>query len=106
MLGFPPGEPEAVRVSRWGGKQDAAAPEGHPVPPSLALEVRRRKVLGGVLSVAMAGLLLLASAALAAPPANDHFADREVLSGSLPIEVTRTNVEATQEEGEDRKSVV
>nr|MDQ3724780.1 hypothetical protein [Actinomycetota bacterium] len=34
------------------------------------------------------------------PPANDDFADREVLSGALPIEITRSNVEATKEEGE------
>jgi hypothetical protein len=33
-------------------------------------------------------------------PANDDFANREVLSGSLPIEVTRSNVEATKEAGE------
>jgi hypothetical protein len=48
---------------------------------------------------ALCGLLLLPAAAAAAP-ANDHFAAREVLSGSLPIEVTRSNVEATKEEGE------
>jgi hypothetical protein len=62
--------------------------------------VRRRQVFGGAHGVALAGLLTLAPAALAAPPANDDFANREVLSGSLPIEVTRSNVEATKEEGE------
>jgi hypothetical protein len=40
------------------------------------------------------------ASAVAAPPANDDFADREVLAGALPIEVTRSNVEATKEEGE------
>jgi hypothetical protein len=45
-------------------------------------------------------LLLVPASALAAPPANDDFADREVLSGALPIEITRSNVEATKEEGE------
>lgn len=47
----------------------------------------------------LAGLALLSTAASAAPP-NDHFADREVLSRPLPISVTRSNVEATREEGE------
>jgi hypothetical protein len=42
-------------------------------------------------------LLVLAPAVLAAAPVNDDFADREVLSGSLPIEVSRSNVEATKE---------
>ena len=41
-----------------------------------------------------------AQAALAAPPANDDFANRESLSGSLPIEVSRSNVEATKESEE------
>jgi len=45
-------------------------------------------------------LLLLAPAASAAPPTNDDFANREVLSGSLPLEASRTNVEATKETGE------
>ncbi len=49
----------------------------------------------------IAGLALLVPAALAAPPVNDNFADRETLSGSLPIEVTRSNVGATQEADED-----
>lgn len=50
----------------------------------------------GLLAVAC-GLLLLPAAATAAP-ANDDFANREVLEGELPIEVTRSNVEATKEE--------
>ncbi len=48
--------------------------------------------------VAMA--LMVPAGASAAAPANDNFADREVLSGSLPIEVTRSNDEATKEVGE------
>ncbi|HET7445588.1 MAG TPA: hypothetical protein VFJ57_13120 [Solirubrobacterales bacterium] len=39
--------------------------------------------------------------ARAAPPANDDFANRETLSGPLPIDVTRSNVEATSESGEN-----
>lgn len=50
--------------------------------------------------VAALTLLAPAPAAVAATPANDDFAEREVLSGSLPIEVTRSNVEATKESGE------
>jgi hypothetical protein len=53
------------------------------------------------------GLLALAITWLAwvplasgAPPVNDAFGDREVLGGPLPIEATRSNVEATREDGE------
>ncbi len=49
---------------------------------------------------AVACLVLIAPAAMAAAPANDDFADREVLSGALPIAVTGSNVEATREDGE------
>jgi hypothetical protein len=42
----------------------------------------------------------VAPGALAAPPANDDFADRKPLTGDLPIEETGANVEATKEEGE------
>lgn len=51
-----------------------------------------------MLSVAVAGLLLLASAALAEPPANDRFEDAEVLGPALPVQVTRSNVGAGKEE--------
>lgn len=57
------------------------------------------KPLWAVLSMLVLGLFMVPGAAFAAPPANDKFADREVLSGSLPIEVTRSNVEATKEPG-------
>lgn len=61
------------------------------------------KSLWAVLMVVMGGLVAPASA-LAAPPANDDFANREVLVGDVltegPIAVTRSNVEATKEEGE------
>jgi hypothetical protein len=46
--------------------------------------------LSAVLCVAPMG-------ASAAVPANDSFANRELLGGPLPIEVTRSNVEATRE---------
>ncbi len=36
LLGFSPRESVAVRERDWGEKEDAAAPEGHPNPPSLA----------------------------------------------------------------------
>ncbi len=49
--------------------------------------------------VALAALALSAPLAQAAP-ANDNFANREVLSGALPIEVSRSNVGATPENGD------
>jgi hypothetical protein len=42
-------------------------------------------------------LLALPASALAAPPANDSFANRQVLSGPLPIEQSGSNFEATKE---------
>jgi len=49
-------------------------------------------------------LLALPASAMAAPPANDKFANRQILGpgfpGGAPIEVTGTNVEADDEEGE------
>jgi hypothetical protein len=45
-------------------------------------------------------LLALPANAMAVPPANDDFANRQVLSGPLPLELTASNVEATKEEGE------
>lgn len=55
------------------------------------------------LGAAAVGCLVLAvaSPALAAPPANDDFASREVLEAGLPTQpVSGSNVEATKEEGE------
>lgn len=49
-----------------------------------------------LLSVAL-GLLLLPAAAVAVPPDNDNFEDGQVLSGTLPIAETGTNLEATKE---------
>jgi hypothetical protein len=54
----------------------------------------------GIFSALFAVLLALPAGALAAPPANDDFANRQVLTGPLPLEVTASNVEATKEEGE------
>jgi hypothetical protein len=51
-------------------------------------------------AAAVAGLAVWAPAALATPPANDDFANRETLSGSPPIALTRSNVGATKEAGE------
>lgn len=56
--------------------------------------------LRAALALATGCLLLVAPAALAAPPANDDFANRETLSGSLPIEVSRSNAGATKENEE------
>jgi hypothetical protein len=58
------------------------------------------KPLLAVLMLIIAGLVMAPASVLAAPPANDDFADREPLPGSLPIEITRSNVEATKEAGE------
>lgn len=52
------------------------------------------------LALATCCLLLWAPTALAAPPSNDDFANREVLGSSLPIEVSRSNVGATKESEE------
>jgi hypothetical protein len=54
-----------------------------------------RGVLAGI--SAFFGLLLLPAAAMAAPPLNDYFEDRQVLTGTLPIAETGTNLEATKE---------
>ncbi|MCW2988079.1 MAG: hypothetical protein JWM24_1017 [Solirubrobacterales bacterium] len=51
-----------------------------------------------MVALLFAYLALTAPIALAAAPANDDFANAEELSGSLPIEVSRSNVEATKEE--------
>lgn len=56
--------------------------------------------LGAALALATSCILLWASTAFAAPPVNDDFANREVLVGGLPIEVSRSNVGATKESGE------
>jgi hypothetical protein len=85
-------------VSWWGEKEDAAAQEGHPAPPSRWLEVNH-PWFGMALGVAVVLLLVLAPVAVAAP-ANDEFANRIDLSGPLPIEETGTNVAATQQADE------
>lgn len=55
-----------------------------------------KQLRAALLLVAFAALVAPASA-LAAPPANDDFADRQPLSGPLPIEANGSNVEATKE---------
>ena len=52
--------------------------------------------LTGSIVAALGGLALFAPVALAAPPANDNFANAQTLSG-LPVTVTGTNVGATSE---------
>ena len=56
--------------------------------------------LGAAFALAAGCLLLWLPSALAAPPANDEFAERETLSGSPPIEVSRSNAGASKESGE------
>ena len=48
----------------------------------------------------MVAALFLAPAALGAVPANDDFANAEDFGVSLPINVSRSNLEATKETGE------
>jgi hypothetical protein len=56
-------------------------------------------------SILVAGLLLAyfatwIPAALAAPPPNDDFANRQAIGSTLPVEVAGSNVDATEEAGE------
>lgn len=99
LAGFSAPDDALVRMSFRGGKQDAAALEGHPVPP-LRRDAGRRARLGHALGLVAAVMLLLAPAASAEPPANDNFEDAKELTNPLPIEVPATNVEATKESGE------
>lgn len=55
----------------------------------------------GMIGVLAWMLLAFPAGAPAAAPVNDDFEDRQVLGGSLPIEVNASNVEATSESGED-----
>jgi hypothetical protein len=73
-----------------------------PLSREFSENVRVKTAAGvvGVLTVAVGCLLAWASVAFAAAPANDYFANRQLLTGSLPIEVTGSNVEATKEAGE------
>lgn len=65
-------------------------------------QVRGKSVIGLCLAWLFAAgcSLSWAPSAVAALPANDDFANREMLSGSLPIEVSRSNLSATKESGE------
>lgn len=87
-------------MGRWGGKQAAAAREGHPAPPSRALGVNVG-ALGGALVLAVVLLLVAVPGAIAAPPANDDFANAADLGAGLPVDtLTWGNVDATEEPGE------
>ena len=70
------------------GREHRRHPD-HPDRP-LLISVPRHK-LAAVAATAIAALFLCVSPALAAR-GHDDFADREVLSGSLPIEATNSNV--------------
>jgi hypothetical protein len=59
-------------------------------------------LIGGVLSVAVAGLLLLAPAAFALPPANDNFAEAKDFGSAFPLTTVFSNAEATEEAGDPR----
>ncbi len=63
-------------------------------------DVRWKRIGSAAAGLIACCLLLFAPAAFATPPANDDFANREVLSGALPLEASRTNLEATKEAGE------
>lgn len=64
------------------------------------MQARRGWKTTVTMALALTALALSAPLAQAAAPANDDFANREVLNGSLPIEASRSNVEATKESGE------
>jgi hypothetical protein len=54
-----------------------------------------------VVAALVLALCLAPASAWAAAPANDNFANREALNGTLPIEESGSNVEATSEFGEN-----
>lgn len=64
--------------------------------------MHRKRLAGfsGKIAIAIALTALWAAPAVAAPPANDDFANRQVLAGSLPIEAPAENFEAGKETGE------
>jgi hypothetical protein len=64
------------------------------------MQARRGWKTTATVAVVLAMLALLAPLAQAAAPANDNFANRETLNSSLPIDVSRSNVDATKESGE------
>ncbi len=55
--------------------------------------------------VAAAFMAILGPAAALATPSNDNFANREVVSGGLPLQASGTNVGATSEPGEPEPDV-
>jgi hypothetical protein len=60
----------------------------------------RRGIVALICLIGAVWLVAAVGTAVAAPPPNDNFADVQVLSGTLPIDVTGTTVEATREAGE------
>lgn len=61
---------------------------------------RIRVLLPSALTVALGLLMMLSPAAQAAPPANDDFANAQVVGPVLPVAVPASNVDATAETGE------
>jgi hypothetical protein len=59
-----------------------------------------RAILWRAFVGAVCGLAIAVPSAAAVAPANDDFADAQVLSDPLPIGLSTTNVEATKEDGE------
>lgn len=64
------------------------------------MQARRGWTTTATVAVVLAALAFLAPLAQAAAPANDNFANREVLNGALPIEASRSNAGAGKEGGE------
>jgi hypothetical protein len=60
---------------------------------------RAHRALGSAIAASLAGLLLVAPAAHAAPPPNDDFADAQAIAG-FPASATGTTASATREAGE------
>ena len=61
---------------------------------------RSRALLPSMTAIALGLLMMLSPAAQAAPPANDDFANAEVVGPALPVAVPASNVDATAEVGE------
>ena len=64
--------------------------------------MRRKRVakLSGTIAIAIGAMALWVAPAFAVPPANDDFANGQLLSGPLPIAASVSNFEAGEESGE------
>lgn len=70
---------------------------GRQVTPGALALARVPGVRWGIFSVIVLALLAFPASVLASPPANDDFANRQVLSGPLPLEIDASNEEAGKE---------